>query len=301
MGKILIITHSYSHPEFIGIQSKTFKNFLKDDYEFVVFSDAPTEQGHEQINAACRESGIQCIRIPQEIHQPPYYLPLNMDFPNRIIPSNVRHVHAVQYSLDKLGFNNDDVVLLVDSDMFLMRPLSITDFMKNCDIASFMKGSANDQGQQIGYLCPALTFLNMKTLPNKRSLNFNCGWVNGCSGDSGGFTHYYLKEHPHLIIKSIDSLYSGHIHCSDRFWPNGNQHNAQRADAQKIILWKSKGFNEKEIRFLLKNPDTIQFLMHGENCWFFHYRGGTNYENLPANYHAHKKHLINEYLDDILS
>ena len=303
-AKVLIITYSYSNPEFIEIQHKTFKHFVKDPYEFVVFSDAPTEAGHKQIEAMCRQCGIACLRVPQHIHESPYYLPLNMPqiYPNHTVPSNVRHVHSVQYSLDTLGFNNDDIVLLIDSDMFLVRPFNIADYMKECDIASLMKGSANEQGATIMYCCPALTFLNMHTLPDKRSLNFNCGWVNGCSGDSGGFTHYYLKSHPNLKLKSVASLYSGQIFCSDRFFPQPqNQQNVLAPSIQKIAYWKLNGFNEKEMKFLLKNPDTIQFLMEGENCWFFHYRGGTNYENLPQSYHQYKKNLINEYLRDIMS
>ena len=37
--KILIITHNYNRPDFIEIQSATFKKFLQDDYEYVVFND----------------------------------------------------------------------------------------------------------------------------------------------------------------------------------------------------------------------------------------------------------------------
>lgn len=302
-AKTLIITFSYSNPEFIPIQQKTFKHFMKDDYDFVVFSDAPTESGHKEIYDMCVQCDVACIRIPQHIHEYPYYLPLNMPqiYSNHTVPSNVRHVHCVQYSLNALGFDRDDVVMLIDSDMFLIRPLSVTDYMKDCDIASFFKGSSNEQGQSIMYCCPALTLLNMKTLPDKRSLNFNCGWVNGCSGDSGGFTHYYLKDHPELRIKNITTLYSGHLFCTDRFFPQNNQHNANRPADQKISSWKAQGFNDKEINFLLKNPDTIQYFMEGNDCWFFHYRGGTNYERLPAEYHVYKKNLINQYVQDIMS
>lgn len=222
-------------------------------------------------------------------------------YQNHIRPGNVRHVHSVQYSLDTVGFKSDDIVLLIDNDMFLVRPLHIANYLKDHDIISFLKGSINDHGQAIMYCCPALTFLNMKSLPNKSSLNFNCGWVNGCSGDSGGFTHYYLKDHPDLRVKNINSLYSGQLFCSDRFFPNQNQHNVHVSIEQKINFWRNRGFNEKEIKFLLKNPDTIQFFMEGLNCWFLHYRGGTNYEGLPTIYNDLKKKMINEYLEDIMN
>lgn len=284
------------------MQKNAFDKFVRDEFDFIVFSDAPTEIVHADIANVCAKNNVKCIRIPQKIHEEPFYLSLNMPelYSNHTTPSNVRHVHAVQYSLDKYGFDHDGPVVLIDNEMFFVRPIDILQFMQSCDIATYMKESANERGQTIGYCCPALTFLNMSTMPEKRTINFNCGWVNGCSADSGGFTHYYIKAHPDLRMKYIESLYGGQIYCPDRFFPQNNKINNISVE-QKLKYWNSKGFNKKEINFLLQNPDTIQFFMCGDNCWLFHYRGGTNYEKLPANYHELKKKLINAYLDDILS
>ncbi len=48
-SKILIITHAHNRPEFIPLQDVTFKEFLKDDYEFVVFNDARDEKIDKEI------------------------------------------------------------------------------------------------------------------------------------------------------------------------------------------------------------------------------------------------------------
>ena len=37
--RVLMITHAYNEPEFIRMQAETFKKFMKDDYEFVVFNN----------------------------------------------------------------------------------------------------------------------------------------------------------------------------------------------------------------------------------------------------------------------
>lgn len=301
-AKVLIFTYAYCCPEFLEMQLKTFKKFIKDDFELILFSDAPTEEGHYKIADACNLVGVRCIRVPQHIHEYPYYLPLNMPqiYTDTKKPSNVRHAHAIQYSLDTIGFDHDDILLLIDNDICFIRPLSITEFMQDCDIAAFFKGSANEQGATIMYCCPALTFLNLKKLPNKRDLNFNCGWVNGCSGDTGGFTHYYLKSHPELILKNIQIIYSGNLCCTDRYFPNNNAHNASLPLEQKINIWKNKGFNNNEIEFLSQNPDTIQFFFEGVDAWFFHYVAGSNYEKLPQSYHVTKKNLVNNFLNTIL-
>ena len=60
-AKVLIMTLSYNKPEFIRWQHATFKKFLKDDYEFVVFNDAPNKKLSKKIEAACRKLKIECI------------------------------------------------------------------------------------------------------------------------------------------------------------------------------------------------------------------------------------------------
>ena len=51
--KVLIFTYSYNRPDFIEIQEKTFKKFLKDDYEFVVFNDARYPDMQAKIRNTC--------------------------------------------------------------------------------------------------------------------------------------------------------------------------------------------------------------------------------------------------------
>src|SRR5690349_14766837 len=89
-AKVLIITCNYSNPEFIPIQNETFKKFIQDEFEFVVFSDAPTEAGHILIATMCSRCEVKCIRVPQSIHEYPYYMPLNMPeiYQNKLTPSN---------------------------------------------------------------------------------------------------------------------------------------------------------------------------------------------------------------------
>ena len=62
---VLIMTYSYNRPDFIEIQNKTFKKFLKDDYTFVVFNDAPQEEVANQIIETCNVvlSNSYCSRL----------------------------------------------------------------------------------------------------------------------------------------------------------------------------------------------------------------------------------------------
>ena len=115
-GNVLIMTYSFNRPDFIEIQDKTFKKFLKDDYTFVVYNDARDEEISNQIIETCNRLNLQCIRIPQAIHDAPYLQRWPCEDNNH--PS-VRNSNVVQFSLNTLGFDHDGIVMIIDSDMRL--------------------------------------------------------------------------------------------------------------------------------------------------------------------------------------
>jgi hypothetical protein len=285
-ANVLIITHCYNRPEFIEMHHRSFSELLLDDHEYVVFNDAPNEDMKNQIEQMCKKLGVRCFRIPQEIHTRPYLPRLPGDPLNR---PNIRHANNTQYSLDILGFDHDGIVFLVDSDMFLIRPLSIEEYMKDLDIVAMEKGSS----PTVRYLCAALCFLDMRKLPDVRTLNFNCGFADGQSVDSGGWTHYYLKSHPELRKEWVNSLWS-HTHL---FLANSDVHQPAdntMPDHVKIAHYENFGFRKNEIGFLIKKPDTFEFFF---NLNFIHYHAGSNHDRKSAEYHAHKLSLFNELIE----
>ncbi|HRN78507.1 MAG TPA: hypothetical protein PLU71_04660 [Candidatus Dependentiae bacterium] len=288
--KVLIITHQYNCPDFIKIQHATFKEFLSDDYEYVVFNDAPTEKMAHKIENTCINLGIHCIRVPQEIHTRPY-LSRNPNDP--LQRPNIRHANCVQYSLDILGFNHKGIVLVLDSDIFPIRPFHISNYMHGKDIAAFIKRAPNN----VFCLCPVLCFLNMNNLPDKKSLNFNCGIVNESVTDSGGFTYYYLIEHPTLVVENINVLYSHQLFLGDRGINREADDIKYVPNAVKSAFYTNLGFNKKEIDFLLKKPDTFEFYL---NNHFLHFREGTNYSSASNNFINYKTQIFNEFINSIV-
>jgi len=93
---VLIITHVHNRWDFIALQHETFKKFLRDDYEYVVFNDAPDQEMMEEINSICACYNIRCIQVPQEIHTRPY-LPRKPD--DWLQQNNHRHLdHPMVHS-----------------------------------------------------------------------------------------------------------------------------------------------------------------------------------------------------------
>ena len=286
-ARVLIITHNFNGAKFIKYQKELFDRFLLNEYEFVVFNDA-NQEGHAQsIERECAINNIRCIRVPQEIHTRPYLPRLPKDPLHR---PNIRHANCVQYSMDILGFHHDGIVLILDSDNFLIRPLDLEKYMKDFDIAAYLKGADNG----VYYICPALAIFNIPLLPDVEKLNFNCGVANGASVDSGGWTYYYLKLHPGLRLNSLS-----YLPCHTLFLANYDIHrpHANVPDNQKIIAYEKFGLTSLEIEFLLKKPDTFEFFFDQN---FIHYHEGTNHGNQPAHYHQRKWQIFTDFFNKLL-
>ncbi len=269
-AKILLFTYSYNRPDFIKIQHDTFKKFLKDDYEFVVFNDARDRSMEQQITNMCQQLQVACIRIPQEIHDQPY---LKRWAGESYHAPAVRNCNVVQYSLNHVGFKHDDIVALFDSDMFLVKDFSIREYMKGYDLVGIKQG--------IGYLWIGLTFLNMDTMPNKTTLDFNCGRVNDTAVDAGGHTYCYLRDNP-----GVQGRYFAQC--------------IVQPSMQKEEILRTHNFNEKDIQFIMACPYGINIEYMLDNH-FLHYRGGTNWDCKSGDYHNSKTSLINAYISNLLS
>lgn len=287
-ANILLITHCYNRPDFITIQKKTFDKFLLDRYEYIVFNDAKDAAMAKLIEKACIENHVRCIRIPQNIHTQPY-LPRNPG--DNFQQANHRHANCVQFSLDTVGFDHDGIVCILDSDMFLIRPFSLENYMADKDIAAFLKRAPG----KIYCLCPALCILAMNKLPDKKTLNFNAGKIKGWPVDSGGFTYYYLTQHPEVKLTSIDTLYSHQLFLGDTHINRVADHSVPQE--VKAAFYENTGFNDIEIAFLLKKPDTFEFYLDRN---FLHYRDGSNDTRQSAQYHAQKFQLFSTFINEIL-
>lgn len=311
-GKMLVFTYAYNQPDFIEIQYKTFKKFLKDEYDFIVFNDAKQKRMAKQITAMCQKYDIRCIRIPQEIHDIPYLdRPTHSSFAQFHL-ANVRNCNVVQYSLDTVGIHHNDIVALFDSDLFLIKEFSIRQFMEQYTIAGVMRPCSNQWWKHscqklhpgiepFNFLWIGLVFLNTPLLHHKTAINFNCGFVhNNIKLDSGGYTYFYLDGFG-TISKHINRIPLNELLCpackktfdlkSSCTHNTDSLKNASLTDKAIQLAQTMPLHNKKQGR-------PIEFLLDGT---FLHYQAGSNYQGFSAAYHAKKTKLIQNFIADILS
>ncbi len=289
-AQVLIITHSYNQPEFIEWQHKTFNKFLHDDFEFVVFNDAVDDTIAQLIIDVCMKLSVRCFRVPQE----------NRGLNAYSVPSR-RHAEAAQYSMEMLGFNHDGIVMMVDSDMFLINDFCVVDYLKEHDIAGICQSSSS---QKYHYLWAGLIFFKMNSLPEKNTINLSDGFINGERIDTGGNLYYYFQAHPELKIRYLEKyrfmldndlrvyiempgwtkVYAQCITCKK----NGDScsHNTE------ILM--ERGFNKKLVdRIASKRfPPDSEFVL---NDIFFHYRCASYFDGSEQ-----KKRLFNEFMNEIV-
>ena len=277
--KVLILTYSYNRPDFIEWQHKTFEKFLLDDYDFVVFNDASNPELSSQIEAICNQYNISCVRVPQNhVNNTP----------------GARHQDAIKLSLETIGFKYDGLVCMFDGDMFLVQPFSIINFMKDYDLAALPQSREND----VHYLFPGLVFMDMRNLPNKETINWAGGYINGSAADTGGQMHYYLKNNSHIRLHYMNQLLFGRratdienagVVCDEC------KKNQNLACSHNTEILKKCGLDQYGIKFLQAGPQGgNEFFMDGH---FFHYRCASWDFSID---HNQKTSLVSQYMNDLL-
>lgn len=266
-AKILVMTHCYNKPEFIVWQAQSFKKFLKDDYEFIVFNDTPNQQLCDRTENICKSLHVRTIRVPQSIHV------------GRGGPS-VECGDTIQYMLNTVGFDYPGIVVLIDSDMFLIRDLHIEKFLNNNHLAALPQYREGRHGT-VTYLLPNLMIFNMETLPDKHTLDFNLGIIDDVATDTAGFTFFYLMSHPQLKWLQTSINY--------------------------VLDKENTSLSQKVIHTFKKSPKfwellTIQKFDYEfyNDFAFLHFRAGSNWNKMESGKLAKKTQLLTEAMEELL-
>lgn len=298
-GKTIVFTTGFNRPDFIVLQYRLFEKFLEDDYEFWVISDANTPENTSKIENTCLEMGIKYAKVPQEIHDRPYLPRCPKDNFNN---PNVRHCNSVQWAWDNFFSHHEGPVMVIDSDMFLIRPFSVEKTLENKHFAGVMWGTNDiDTGKPYSYLWLALILFNNASLPERETICFNCGVLPSTNAicDSGGWTNLYLNKFKDLIkIHHINYVQGHQFYCPYRYADQNKQNFDLIPEEEKIKNLKARGFTEDEIALVLKKPYTIELLGNNQ---FLHYRAGTNYEKYSDNFLSEKDKILLEFFEKILA
>jgi glycosyltransferase involved in cell wall biosynthesis len=271
-AKIRILTFHYNEPEFIELQFLSFKQFMRDDFELIVFNDGNTPEREEGVRKMCEKHGIQCVRYEPEWHIAEPYNEQLKEWANQFpswIPfkthpvtiehiakdPSIRHCHVIQHALNLFGYNHDDIVVILDGDVFAVRPLSLRELMKGNDIIGSYR--VTDSGSyQMGhghteYLWVTFIAFNPVNLPDKADFHFFPDLINGKMQDSGSHLYHYVNNHPEVSVKKYPV-----------YWHWGKKGSRES--------WNTEGLNGWEKHFLatLDKDLSVQFQLENRLLHF---------------------------------
>ena len=177
------------------MQVKSFNKHCKDSFEIIILNDGLDDQQLTLIREASLESNVKCIDVPRNlIHS----------------SASVAHCAVVQWAYDELVLSEymDDIVVMLDSDMFMVRDFSFHDLVNGFSFAGLPQYRGPIKYYFMGFLV-----LNMPQLPNPSRLNLFCGIVRGHNVDSGGMIWHYVNENPGIKINDV--VHTSHINSSN--------------------------------------------------------------------------------------
>jgi hypothetical protein len=195
---IHIFTSVVNRPDFVSLQDKLFKRFLKDDYQFHIVDDSIDNSISQQFKLICNENKFSYYKKPERTV--------------RLNPAQAC-ADTVQWTYDTIIKQNhkNDIVFFCDSDLFLIDEFNISEYMSDAIIAGLPQKRGN-----ITYMWNGIMFFNMPQILDL-DIDFSDGVVEGEMTDVGGHTYYYFKKN-NIEMKKTDEespIYPTHFNEID--------------------------------------------------------------------------------------
>lgn len=248
---IKIFTFAAHRPDFIGLQLHSFRKYLRDDFEFVVFNNARFDNrgaSYEAVRQACEREGVRSIDIEKDSAvldkcQSTESSCTIFDGLGQYFNANVACAYPLCWAWEHVISKEQQPIAVFDSDLFMVQPISLLEALRGYDICGIPQHRPSPDGGVIKYLWNAFFMVNLPSIPEPKNLNWYCGQVHGVPVDVGGQTSQYLNAHPEVRVSELLSHHS-----------------------------------------LAENID--EFYVGGSTL--LHYRSGSNWNNMTSDYHQEK-------------
>jgi FkbM family methyltransferase len=206
MKKVTICIATSSRPDFIPVQYESLKRFLKDDYEYVVLNNAINSKAmRKAITRTCDALGIRSIEIKKNKNFKIIGGQHAISFFGGYKNPNVATAYPIKYVWeDMCARNRERLLVIMDSDMFLCRPVSFNEELQGHDaafITQYRGISADGHTASVTHPWNGICIFDVAKIPDLKTLNWDCGvipkaFINGHAVDVGGYGHFWLKDHP---------------------------------------------------------------------------------------------------------
>lgn len=226
---IKLFTFGANRPDFIELQMHSFRKHLKEDFELTVFNNSrfDTTGGANSIGLreAAEAGGARIIDVQKDpdLINRCQKIELSCSLFNRdglYSNANVAHAYALCWAWENYISQETGAVGIMDSDVFLIEPITLTDGLKPHVMRNIPDGKPHPDGRTFMYMWPTFFLADMWRLKDSLTLNWWCGRVEGVPVDVGGQTYHYFQAHPELDVAPIRRAYFGQPMDYDEFYLN---------------------------------------------------------------------------------
>jgi len=204
-----------SSPELVEPQFLSFKKHLQEPFEMTLINSgamAMNQQKSYEVTEVCNRLGIRvvCTERDQAIEAM-----RNDSFtyghPDRIFqpygvfttPGNAGN-YLMQWSWEKVVCREKESICFVHSDVFLIEPIVLSDYLEHHDICAVMPGKPAENGHpELKWLWEPIMVADMARLPQPETMIWWPSMVEGVWTDTGGRTYYYLRDHPEVRVLEL--------------------------------------------------------------------------------------------------
>lgn len=204
---IVISTHTPLKPFLIKLQKKSLDLFMIEPFVHIVYGANMKDEGElSEMKSTAEKVGSNFRRIPIEVHKERRCLfPETKNIGNDF---STRACDTFQYMFrDATTFCSKSLVLELDADVMLIRPLNVSLALGSSNLAGLQQmRQFHTEGLEtiVRYLWSPVVFFNMNGFPGRSDFNFDVGGVE-VSGikisetelylDAGGMTYTWMARH----------------------------------------------------------------------------------------------------------
>jgi hypothetical protein len=194
---VIIYAFYPNRPEFMPVQARCFRRFLRDDYELRIVNSATSESARADIAATAAGLSLPTLAVAA---------------PDKSLPPSHAHSQLIHEVLrDATTPPPGSIICLMDSDMFLLRDFSYEDLLDGYALAG-----RKDRRGNVRYLVGSgILAINTTLVPSPVNLDFTPACIDGVQTDTGGGLYHYLRNHPMAKVRGF--AYSGKVNTR-----NGN-------------------------------------------------------------------------------
>ena len=191
---IKIYTYSHNRPDLIPLQYESIKKHVKDDFEFIVFNNERagsnpfsgySPERVQEIFDVCKGLNIQCIRV--DLDPELQFINGYQQFTGDSFMGDGSHAcgYAFSWGWKHHISKNDCVSMIIDSDMFFIKDISIEDVLGDHNLAfipshrysSKYQDEENRGSIALRYPWNGVVIADVPNMPNPSELKWGLGMI----------------------------------------------------------------------------------------------------------------------------